>query len=168
MKPGATVKMGQRLGVLGKEGGSGGWSHQHFEIKSRQPSGKWGTQEGYAFLWQAALEKFHPRCHRRGPAAHPGAVGDRVVLDGSKSWCRDGAPSRFDWTFTDGTTGLWPRVERSYDRPGTYSEILKVTDAHGRFAYDFAAVQILDPGHPEDLPPTIHAAFAPTMGLQAG
>jgi hypothetical protein len=41
------IRRGQRLGRLGKEGGSGGWSHQHFEIKSRQPSGKWGTQEDY-------------------------------------------------------------------------------------------------------------------------
>ena len=60
------------------------------------------------------------------------------------------------------------RVERSYDRPGTYSEILRVTGPRGEIAYDFAAVQIVDPAHPEDLPPTIHAAFAPTTGLHAG
>ena len=44
------------LGRSGKEGGSGGWSHLHFEIVSRQPSGEWGTQEGFAFLWEAYLE----------------------------------------------------------------------------------------------------------------
>src|SRR5262249_40867355 len=27
VKPGARVKMGHKLGLLGKEGGSGGWSH---------------------------------------------------------------------------------------------------------------------------------------------
>jgi len=43
----------QKIGVLGKEGGSGGWSHLHFDIQSRQPSGKWGTQEAYAFAWEA-------------------------------------------------------------------------------------------------------------------
>ena len=79
-----------------------------------------------------------------------------------------GNPRRFDWTFTDGSTASGPRVERSYDRPGTYSEIFEVTDSRGRFAYDFAAVQIIDPARPDDLPPTIHAAYAPTTGLHAG
>lgn len=168
MKPGAKVRMGQKLGVLGKEGGSGGWSHQHFEIKSKQPSGKWGTQEGYAFIWQAALETFHPDVIAVARPHVVARVGDRVVLDGGKSWRRDGSPGRFDWTFSDGTTASGPRVERTYDQPGTYSEILKVTDAHGHFAYDFMAVQILDPSHPDDLPPTIHAAYAPTVGVKAG
>ena len=53
VRPGQTVKMGQKIGVLGKEGGSGGWSHLHFHITARQPSGKWGIEEGYAFLWEA-------------------------------------------------------------------------------------------------------------------
>lgn len=39
IQPGARVRMGQRLGLLGKEGASGGWAHLHFGIKSRQPSG---------------------------------------------------------------------------------------------------------------------------------
>jgi murein DD-endopeptidase MepM/ murein hydrolase activator NlpD len=168
MRPGAAVKKGQRLGILGKEGGSGGWSHQHFEIKSLQPSGKWGTQEGYAFLWQAALREFNPDVIAVARPHVFARVGDRVVLDGTRSWCRAGGPARFDWAFSDGSTAAGPRVERSYDRPGTYSEILKVTDSRGRFAYDFAAVQVVDPARPGDLPPTIHAAFAPTTGLRAG
>src|SRR6185437_14519124 len=83
--PGAAVRMGQRIGILGKEGGSGGWSHLHFEIRSRQPSGRWGTQEGYAFLWQAIQREQKPdvvavaRPHRLAWA------GDPVTLDGSKS-----------------------------------------------------------------------------------
>jgi len=50
--PGKYVKMGQRIGLVGKEGGSGGWSHLHFDIKCRQHSGMCGTQNGYAFIWQ--------------------------------------------------------------------------------------------------------------------
>src|SRR5262249_4444776 len=58
--PGAAGARGQRGGVLGKEGGSGGWSPLHFEIVSRQPAGRWGTQEGYAFLWEAYLREQQP------------------------------------------------------------------------------------------------------------
>ena len=53
VQPGQRVKMGQKIGVLGKEGSSGGWAHLHFDIKARQPSGKWGIQDAYAFLWEA-------------------------------------------------------------------------------------------------------------------
>jgi len=53
IRPGRTIDQGTEIGLLGKKGASGGWSHLHFEIKSRQPSGKWGTQAGYAFLWEA-------------------------------------------------------------------------------------------------------------------
>lgn len=168
INPGALVKKGQRLGVLGKEGGSGGWAHQHFEIKSRQPSGRWGTQDGYAFLWQAAIRDFRPDVIAVARPHLLARVGDRVALDGSKSWCSEGKPARFDWIFSDGTTASGPRVERTYDRPGTYSEILKVTDARGRSAYDFPHVEIVQADRLDDLPPTIHAAFAPTMGLHAG
>ena len=52
IQPGSRLKMGQRIGLLGKEGGSGGWSHLHFDISARQPSGRYGIVEGYAFLWQ--------------------------------------------------------------------------------------------------------------------
>ena len=60
IRAGEKVKKGQRLGLLGKEGASGGWSHLHFEIKSRQPSGKWGTEDSYASLWQGYRELHDP------------------------------------------------------------------------------------------------------------
>jgi len=53
LRLGARIRMGDAIGMLGKEGGSGGWSHLHFDISSRQPSGKWGTEEGYAFSLEA-------------------------------------------------------------------------------------------------------------------
>ena len=147
-------KMGQKIGVLGKEGGSGGWSHLHFEIKSRQPSGKWGTQEGYAFLWQAgARASSSPtvvavaRPHHLRPGRRPRRA--RRLASRGAGRARS---ARFDWTFTDGTTATGPRVETTYDRPGAYSEILKVTDARARFAYDFAVVQVLDPRPPRRPP----------------
>jgi PKD repeat protein len=88
-----------------------------------------------------------------------------AVLDGSRSW---GKGLRHEWTFGDGTKAEGPRVARRYERPGSYSEILKVTDADGREDYDFAVVQVLDRSRPKELPPTIHAAFWPTFGLRPG
>jgi Peptidase family M23/PKD domain len=166
--PGAKVALGQKIGVLGKEGDSGGWSHLHFEIVSRQPSGKWGTQEGYAFLWQAWLRENQPAVVAVARPHHLVWAGETVTLDGSRSYARSGKLARFEWSFHDGTTLAAPRVERTYTQPGEYSEILKVADALGHFAYDFAIVQVLDRGSPDAVPPSIHAAYAPTLGLHAG
>ena len=169
IKPGATVKMGQKLGLLGKEGGSGGWSHLHFEIKSQMPSGKWGTQEGYAFLWQAAIREQDLNVVAVARPHRFARVGETVVLDGSKSWTLNkSAPQRYEWTFTDGKTADTPTVEHVYDAPGEYSEILKVTDAAGHVGYDFAVVQIIDSKAPDVLSPTIHAAYFPTTDLKPG
>jgi PKD domain/Peptidase family M23 len=168
IKPGATVAMGSKIGVLGKEGGSGGWTHLHFEIVARQPSGRWGTEEGYAFLWQAALSEQQPAVVAVARPHHLAKVGERVTLDGSLSWSRSGTIARHDWTFTDGTTASGQRVERLYEKVGEYSEILKITDDHGHVAYDFAVVQVIDPREPEPLPPGIHASFYPTMNLHPG
>lgn len=168
VRPGAAVRMGQKVGVLGKEGGSGGWSHLHYAITSRQPSGRWGRQEGYAFLWQAYLRERNPDVLAVARPHRLARVGEPVVLDGSKSWSRYGPVASFEWTFGDGTTATGPRVERTYRRPGSYSEILKVTDRSGRVDYDFAIVQVLDRSTPTKLPPTIHATYAPTLGIRPG
>jgi murein DD-endopeptidase MepM/ murein hydrolase activator NlpD len=168
IKPGATVALGQKIGVLGKEGGSGGWSHLHFEIVSLQPSGRYGTQEGYAFLWEAALREQQPAIMAVARPHHLARPGDRVELDGSRSWSRSGTIVRYDWTFSDGSTASGLRAGRVYDRPGEYSEILKVSDEAGHVAYDFAVVQVLDPNDSDPIPPGIHAAYAPTRDLHAG
>ncbi|HXP63126.1 MAG TPA: PKD domain-containing protein [Dongiaceae bacterium] len=165
VRPGARIALGQKLGVLGKEGGSGGWSHLHFDIWARQPSGLWGIEEGYAFLWQAYQQE-HPL--PLVAVARPHALlwaGQKAVLDGSRS---HGRGLRFEWLFTDGGSAAGERVERTYEKAGTYCETLKVTDEAGRVDYDFMAVQVIDRAHPDQPPPTIHANYAPTFGIRPG
>src|SRR5262249_58309714 len=124
--------------------------------------------EGYAFLWEAYQRQPAPKLLAVARPHHFAWTGQKITLDGSKSWSADGKVIRYDWLFTDGSKGTGPTIERSYDRPGAYSEVLKVTDSQGRIDYDFAVVQILDKSQPERLPPTIHAAYAPTFGIKAG
>ena len=168
IKPGVSVTLGQRIGVLGKEGASGGWSHLHFDIKCRQPSGLWGTQDAYAFAWEAYVRQHAPKLIAVARPHQVAWAGDKVVLDGSQSWSAAGPVSRFDWTCGDGSTATGPTFERSYARPGTYSEVLKITDAAGAVAYDFAVVQIYDRQRPDLVPPSIQATYAPALGVQAG
>jgi murein DD-endopeptidase MepM/ murein hydrolase activator NlpD len=168
VRPGEKIKMGQLLGLLGKEGGSGGWSHLHFDISGRQPSGKWGIIEGYAFLWEAYQKQYRPRLLAVARPHHLTAVGAQVTLDGSRSWSAAGKIVAYDWTFMDGRTAAGPTVERAYAKPGVYSEVLRITDQAGRIDYDFAVVHVLAKEPSAPLPPSIHANYYPTFGIKPG
>lgn len=166
--PGRIVSMGDPIGLLGKEGGSGGWSHLHFGIKARQPSGRWGEQEGYAFLWEAYARQYRPQVIAVARPHRLILAGQTATLDGSKSWSKAGPIASYDWHFTDGQTAVGAKVERTYHRPGCYSEVLTVTDRNGRKAVDFAIVQVLDGQQLDRLPPMIHPTYYPTQGIRAG
>ena len=183
---GDRIAMGQRIGLLGKEGTSGGWAHLHFEVKSLQPSGLWGTQEAYALIHEAYRRQYDLPVMAVAQPRQFAWTGQTVVLDGSRSWSASGEITRHDWTFTDGSSASGARVQRVYDRPGYYSEILKVADGEGRTAYDFAIVAVLDnaareewrarlldpstrmPSLFEMLPLRLHPAYFPTMGIRPG
>ncbi len=171
---GERVEIGQTLGLLGKEGGSGGWSHLHFAIYSRQPSNEWGTQEGYALLWESYQNEYKPDVVAVARPHHLIWAGETVTLDGSRSRSLAGEIKSYEWTFTDGTTASGPQVERTYTRAGAYSEVLKVTDGAGRVGYDFAIVQVIEKQEheigPENekVPPTLHAVYYPTTSIRPG
>ncbi|MCP4171193.1 MAG: alpha/beta hydrolase fold domain-containing protein [Fuerstiella sp.] len=167
IRVGRIVSMRDRIGLLGKEGGSGGWSHLHFEIKARQPSGEWGTQAGYAFLWQAYLEQYQPSTIAVARPHHFIRTGESVTLNASKSWNSSGNPLAYRWSLHDGKTSNEPQLTRKYDVAGMYSEVVKVTDESGNAAYDFAIVQVVDDDERTDrLPPTIHPTYAPTFDIR--
>jgi murein DD-endopeptidase MepM/ murein hydrolase activator NlpD len=166
--PGKPVARGQTIGVLGKEGASGGWSHLHFEILSRQPSGKWGTEEGYAFFWQAYVAEHKPKLLAVARPHKVALVGETVALDGGKSRAFGTGPLAFAWTLSDGRTVASARASIAYTQPGSYSEVLKVTDAKGHTAWDFCVVQIADKANPKRVPPSLHANYAPTFGIRPG
>jgi murein DD-endopeptidase MepM/ murein hydrolase activator NlpD len=167
IRPGAAVKAGQPLGLLGKEGGSGGWSHLHFDISCRQPSGKWGCQEAYALVWEAYRRQYDPKLIAVARPHHLAAAGEKVTLDASRSWSAAGKIVQYRWTFTDGTTAEGATIERTYPRAGYFSEVVQVTDAEGRVDHDFAIVVVIDP-QLEGMTPAIHVVHHPTLGIQPG
>src|SRR5258708_27379612 len=94
VRPGAQIGLGQKVGVLGKEGGSGGWSHLHYDITSRQPSGLWGIQEGYAFLWEAYQRQYAPKIMAGGPPPHLFVPGGKKGFQRAESWRASGKFAR--------------------------------------------------------------------------
>lgn len=170
VRPGAEVRQGQKIGVLGKEGASGGWSHLHFDVVAPQPSGRYGIREGYAFLWQAYRQQYAPKLQAVARPHQLVWTDEPVVLDGSRSWSVKGPEHirRYQWTFTDGSTDDGPTVKHVYRKPGTYSEILEISDGDGRIDYDFALVQVVDREFPDRQAPRVHAAYWPTFDVKPG
>lgn len=168
IRPGRLIKQGEEIGILGKKGASGGWSHLHFEIKSRQPSGKWGTQAGYAFIWEAYRNQYQPKLVANTRRKHMVLPGDPVILSGLQSYSINYSIVDFEWIFSDGTTTRGPAIERKYDKPGIYCETLKITDEAGNVDYDFAEVMVLDPNDREHYVPRIHASYWPSLKNKVG
>jgi murein DD-endopeptidase MepM/ murein hydrolase activator NlpD len=164
--PGRMIQKGDRLGLLGKEGASGGWSHLHFEIKSRQPSGKWGTQGSYGFLWEAYRRKYRPKIQAVARPHHLIFRGESVTLDGSKSWSAAGKIDRYEWQLSDGSKATGVTATKTYPHAGDFTEVLRIVDSTGKADYDFVYVQVVDRDHPQDLPPGIHANYYPTFGIR--
>ncbi len=169
LQAGGRVKKGQRLGYIGKEGSSGGWTHLHFSIESIQPSGEWGIQDSYAFLWQAYLEEYDPPVLAIARPHNKVLVGEKVILDAGRSWAKNGIHG-YEWKLTDDTRLSVPRAYRVYNKPGIYSEILKVTDKSGNTDYDFASIQVYSGAAPDGTADIVdvHAAFYPTFGIKPG
>ncbi len=166
---GGKVSIGQQIGVLGKEGGSGGWSHLHFELIRPQENGKYGSDSMYAFLHQVYQAKNNEPVIAVARPQILGVVGKPMLLDGSRSWSaagRDGM--KFEWTFDDGTKATGAKVEHVFAKSGRYRPTLKVTDADGNVDYDFGKVTAADP----DVPPLgrcyLHASHWPTKNIRAG
>ena len=166
---GTRVKKGQPIGLMGKQGGSGGWVHLHFELKTRETaSGAWGTEESYAYLWEAYIKQYKPKVMAVARPHHLVWTGQETLLDGSKSKSMEGEITSYEWSFSDGSTALGPTQKKAYAEPGEYSEILKVTDSHGNVEYDFAVVQVYDRNQPGQTIPVLQPAYYPSLDIRAG
>ena len=169
IKLGSRVKMGQKIGMIGKQGHSGGWVHLHFEISSKEgATGKWITEDAYPYAWEAFVRQYKPALIAVARPHHLVWAGKEVILDGSKSRSMKGNIVSYEWILSDGNKAKGALQKKIYKEPGEYSEILKISDAKGNIDYDFTVVQVLDPKNPASVIPVLHAAFHPSLNIKAG
>jgi len=169
IKPGTRVKMGQRIGFMGKQGGSGGWVHLHFGISNKETStGDWGIEDAYAYVWESYVRQYNPALIAVARPHHLLWTRQETTLDGRKSKSFTGDIVTYEWTFCDGTTAEGAVQKKSYEKPGEYSEILKVTDSKGNVDYDFTVVQVYDRDNPEKTIPAMQPAYHPTLNIKPG
>ena len=167
IKVGGKVSIGQQIGVLGKEGGSGGWSHLHFGLIRPQEDGRYGSDSLYAFLHQVYQAKNDEPIIAVARPQILDFVGKPILLDGSRSWSAAGRQGlKYEWSFDDGSRAAGAKVEHVFRDEGRYRPTLKVTDKAGNVDYDFGKVSVVHPNVPPNC--YLHASYWPTKNIRAG
>lgn len=166
---GNQIKIGEMIGYMGKQGGSGGWVHLHFGMSQKnEETGTWEIEDAYPFLWEAYVREYKPAIKAVARPRHLVWTGQETTLDGTKSLSLEGDIVSCEWIFSDGTSANGAIQKRQYEKAGEYSEILKVTDSKGNIGYDFANIQVFDRLHPDNQIPTIHAVYHPSLNIKPG
>jgi len=168
IEPGVKVRLGQKVGYIGKQGHSGGWVHLHFEIRYIGLEGKWVTEEAFPYIWESYINEYKPPLIALARPHLLTETGKKVILNGSKSKGISNKISSFEWTLSNGEILSGPIQEIEYEHAGTYSEVLKVTDIKGNVDYDFTTVIVADNQNLNNPIPILHAAYHPTLGIKVG
>ena len=165
---GDTVKAGQVIGLLGNH-----WSdfaHIHFEVWSidEDDNNNYTLELGYPYLWESYVDTYKPKLLAIARPHKYITVGDSVTLDGLKSVSFEGEITNYEWTFHDGTTATGVSVTKLYDKPGYFSELLKITDDKGNVEYDFVHVTVVYANKPNYRYGYTCLSYYPTFNIKAG
>jgi murein DD-endopeptidase MepM/ murein hydrolase activator NlpD len=165
---GDTVKAGDVIGTLGNK-----WSdfaHVHFEIWSidKDDNNNYILELAYPYLWESYINRHKPKVLAVVGPHRYAVVGDSVLIDATRSVSFEGKTINYEWTFSDGTKSNKPVLKKKYEKPGYYSEILKVTDDRGNVAYDFLTVTVVYDNQPDKKYGYSTVGYYPVFNIKAG
>ncbi len=172
LKVGMRVGKGEKIGVLGRSGPSGNFSHLHVGafLSPELLEQRRYTRRLNWYPWMvAAYRELHPE----GPLAVAGAhlpvrVGEKVIFDGIDSIAGEHRIEDWRWELPDGTVVEGRRAEASFEKPGVYVATLTARDESGAEDVDFRKIKVYSQGEPEPFLPAIFATTTPTVEVYAG
>jgi len=169
IKVGASVKRGQWVGMLGRRGASGNFSHLHvgaFLSESAMAEGRLCRNLNLYPWLVAAYQKDSGAGLFAVAGPHVAALaGDEVLFDGSNSMALKSNITSFRWWFHDGTSADGPQVRKAYDKPGCYAATLWVKDDRGGIDVDSCTVKVFSRAAPEDVIGTLFVTYIPSAGI---
>jgi len=172
IEEGVTVERGQEVGVLGRKGPSGNYSHLHIglylsrrDFEADRPCRNLNLYPWILAAYQAAtgVQLFAvARPH------HTTLTGEKVAFDGTNSVAFGGKIVSYRWEFPDGMTVDGPIATKIFDRPGAYTAVLRVEDDRGGRDFDICRVRVYTAAQPEDVLTTLFFSVSPSFGLGPG
>jgi|GEM_PF-134149 len=166
IRPGARVARGQPVGLVGRRGASGNFSHLHVgTYLSRDYVDLHRNNRAlnlYPWLVAAYLDRSTTALHAVARPHHTVVTGEEVRLDGTRSISSGAAIVSYRWVFDDGTSADGPEVRRTFEKPGQYTAALWIENEQGERDVDFCKIKVFSDGEPEEVIPALFMTCAPT------
>jgi hypothetical protein len=166
IKVGSAVSRGQLVGMLGKRGASGNFSHLHVGAYLSESAMNMDrlTRNLNLYPWLVTAYQ-HENATNLYAVARPhktALTGDKVLFDGSNSMSFKSNIASFKWEFHDGTSADGPVAEKVYNEPGCYIASLWIKNAQGDVDVDFCKVKVFSRSVPEGVIPTLFVTYYPS------
>ena len=169
---GSPVKRGQWVGMLGKRGASGNFSHLHigtYLSETALASGRLNRNRNlYPWLVAAYQAEAGTDLYAVARPHKTARTGEAVFFDGSHSMAFGSNIVSFKWEFHDGTSANGPRAEKVYEKPGCYMAALWIKDNRGNTDVDFCKVKVYSRSAPEDVVPILFVTYEPSREVRVG
>lgn len=169
VKKGAHIKKGQQIGILGKTGPSGNFSHLHlgtYLSKADLDADRNNRRLNlYPWLISAHQKQYPGTLYAVARPHQTVSTGEKVTFDASYSLGFGTKIVSYKWVFSDGQTISQVRAEKSFDKPGVYIATLWVEDQNGARDVDFCRVRVFTKSSPEGSIPTIFMTHTPTKNI---
>jgi murein DD-endopeptidase MepM/ murein hydrolase activator NlpD len=166
IKVGSAVSRGQWVGMLGKRGASGNFSHLHVGTYLSESAMNMDRliRNLNLYPWLVATYQHESGTNLYAVARpHKTALtGDKVLFDGSNSMSFKSNITSFKWEFHDGTSVDGPVAEKVYNKPGCYIASLWIKNAQGDVDVDFCKVKVFSRSAPEGVIPTLFITYYPS------
>ena len=169
VKKGAPIKRRQKIGVLGKTGPSGNFSHLHlgtYLSKADLDTNK-NNRRLNLFPWAIAayVSQFHRTLFAVARPHLTVSTGEQVTLDASRCISFGPEIASYKWILPDGQTINAAKAETVFSKPGTYIATLGIEDERGGKDVDFCTVKVFTASSPERSIPTIFMTQIPTSNI---
>jgi murein DD-endopeptidase MepM/ murein hydrolase activator NlpD len=172
LRPGTQVARGQTVGILGRKGASGNFSHLHVGLFLSKEKYRAGRPCRALNLYPWLVEAYrHAAPFQLAAVARPHLAvrtGQLVRFDGTRSLAFGSSVTSYRWEFPGRNSFPGPQVERVFDLPGTYPAALWVEDERGLRDVDFATVRVYSKEKPESIMPTLFVTYTPSREIRVG
>jgi murein DD-endopeptidase MepM/ murein hydrolase activator NlpD len=169
VKMGSHIEKGRKIGILGKTGPSGNFSHLHLgnylseaDLDSDSSNRRLNL---YPWLIAAYEQQYHRALYAVARPHQTVSTGEKVLFDGSNSLGLGAKIVSYRWVLPDGQIVDGITARKSFDKPGVYIAELWITDEDGRKDVDFYKVMVFTASAPEGSIPTIFMTHYPTNNV---
>lgn len=172
IRQGTPVKRGQWVGMLGRRGASGNFSHLHvgsyLSESAMLADGMNRNLNLYPWLVAAHDRASGTKLRAVARPHHTVRIGEAVQFDGTNSMARGSNIASYRWEFHDGTHVNGPKAKKVYEEPGCYMATLRIQNDQGSTDVDFCKVKVFSDPAPEAVIPTLFATCKPAGIVQVG